>query len=103
MDPIEVTPFLPHEIERGPHAGFLSALVLALTNAFVRSSQRVNGVYPKDGTEAMEAPVKLKEFTDTPDTLPAASDWEGSIIYVSDGGGGDEFRGSNGTSWVTLG
>ncbi len=104
MDPIESTPFLPTQIEKGPHESFLAALLVALTNTFIRSAQRVNGVYPKDGTEAMEAPVKLRAVLDADLTtdFPAA-DWSGSVIYVSDGSGGTRFRGSNGTSWVNLG
>ena len=101
MDPIEQVPLMPTLIGKGPHEEFLSALILAITNAFVRSSQRVNGVYPKDGTEPMDAPVKLKEFTVA--TRPTASAWEGGIIYVSDGGAGAVFQGSNGTAWVNLG
>ena len=36
-------------------------------------------------------------------TLPVAEDNKGGIIYVSDGGAGAQFRGSNGTAWVNLG
>lgn len=35
--------------------------------------------------------------------IPAAADHEGEVIYVSDGGAGAEFQGSNGTAWVNLG
>ena len=40
----------------------------------------------------------------TTGTLPAASVLnEGEIVYVSDGGAGAVFQGSNGTAWVNLG
>ncbi len=108
MDPIEATPFLPSQIGRGPHEGFLSALILALTNAFVRSAQRVNGVLPKDGTEPMVAQLDFASFPVKPptyltSTLPTAADWEGGLIYVSNGSSGEKFRGSDGSSWVNLG
>lgn len=41
--------------------------------------------------------------TYTTATKPAASNYPGGIIYVSDGGAGAVFQGSNGTSWVNLG
>lgn len=41
--------------------------------------------------------------TYTTATMPAAADNPGKIIFVSDGGSGQEFKGSNGTSWVDLG
>jgi len=35
--------------------------------------------------------------------LPDPALHEGTIVYVSDGASGAVFRGSNGTSWVSLG
>jgi hypothetical protein len=47
-------------------------------------------------------PFRIIQYTAA--TLPTpASDYTGCIIYVSDGAPSTRFRGSNGTSWVTLG
>lgn len=43
----------------------------------------------------------LQTFTTA--TKPTAANWTGSIIYVSDGGAGAVFQGSNGAAWVNLG
>jgi len=45
--------------------------------------------------------VKAGVFTTA--TRPAAADYAGFIIYVSDGAGGSKFQGSDGSSWVSLG
>lgn len=63
--------------------------------------RRLNGVLPKDGSEAMTQPLVLATFTTA--TKPAAADWAGGVIYVSDGGAGNIIQASNGTSWVSLG
>lgn len=62
---------------------------------------RANASLPKDGSLSMVAPLRLMTFTTT--TLPDATVWVGSIIYVEDGSAGERFRGSNGTNWVNLG
>jgi hypothetical protein len=62
---------------------------------------RANNCVPLDGTEPMTAPMPLMSVL-TAD-IPDATLWEGCIIYVSDGGAGTRFRGSNGTAWVNLG
>jgi hypothetical protein len=72
-------------------------LVLYLTDL----STRADGSLPKDGTEAVTAPMTLATYTVA--TRPTASSYEGSIIYVSDGGAGAVFQGSDGSSWVNLG
>jgi hypothetical protein len=83
---------------------FGSDLIRTLTGLFTSVNMRVNRTLPKDGTEPMTAPLELMTYTDTPDTKPAAAAANaGSIIYVSDGGAGAKFRGSDGTSWVNLG
>lgn len=47
---------------------------------------------------------ELKPQTYTVATLPAASATNASsIAFVSDGGAGTKFRGSDGTAWVNLG
>ena len=101
MDPIETTPRLPTAIGSGPHVGFLRGLLQSLTDIMSRSAVRVNATLPKDGTEAMTAPLVLVTYTVA--TLPTASSWPGGVIYVSDGAAGAKFRGSDGTSWVNLG
>lgn len=87
---IEKTPGLPINPGSGPHQVFLAALVTQLQSLLVRIIDRTNGVYPGI-------------YTDTPDTKPVAADFEGTIIYVSDGGAGAKFRGSDGSAWVNLG
>ena len=83
--------------------GWASDIVKVLSGILAESNIRLNRVLPKDGTEAMTAQLPLATYTDTPDTKPTASDFPGSVIYVSDGGPGAVFRGSDGTSWVNLG
>ena len=86
---------LPSQIERGPHAGFLRSLLVFLQSAFIRAAARMNASYPKDGSEGLTAYTVA--------TRPAAASVPGAIIYVSDGGAGAVFQGSNGSAWVNLG
>lgn len=86
---------LPSQIERGPHAGFLRSLLVFFQNALIRAAARMNGCYPKDGSEGLTAYTVA--------TRPAAASAPGAIIYVSDGGAGAVFQGSNGSTWVNLG
>ncbi len=107
MDPVEPAT-LPLAVERGPHEGSLSALLQTLTTVFFRITHRLNAVLPKDGTEAMDAQLNFSTFpvkppTYTVATRPTASSWTGGVIYVSDGGAGAVFQGSNGSAWVNLG
>lgn len=44
---------------------------------------------------------RCPEFTVA--TIPAAADWKGRIIFVSDGGAGAKFQASTGSAWVNLG
>lgn len=62
---------------------------------------RINLCLPKDGSEAMTGPLPLVTYTTA--TKPSAVGRGGQIIYVSDGGAGNVYQGSNGTSWVSLG
>lgn len=89
--------------EPGLQSRFLSGLQRVLTELFVRYAHRLNRVLPTDGSEAMVGPLELMEYTDAPDTKPTAADYEGTVIYVSDGVAGAKFRGSDGTSWINLG
>lgn len=58
---------------------------------------RANASFPKDGTEAMAAPLLLKSYTVA--TVPTASLWTGAVIYVSDETGGATIAFSDGTDW----
>lgn len=100
MDPVTEKVLIPPAAP-GPHASDLEVLAKILLAEFFDHGFRLNRVLPKDGTEAMTAPLVLAEYTVA--TLPTASDWEGGVIYVSDGAAGQKFRGSDGTSWVNLG
>jgi hypothetical protein len=61
---------------------------------------RVNRCLPKDGSERPTAPLPLAVYTTA--TLPPASAWPGTIVFVSDAAGGHQLQGSDGTSWVFL-
>ncbi len=98
MKAVEEHPILP---SGGTLEASFNALLKELLRLFSISGYRLNRVLPKDGTEAMAAPLELMTYTVA--TLPTASDWAGAVIYVSDGGSGAVFRGSNGTAWVNLG
>lgn len=84
MDPV-AQPIQPIGIEDGrPQDKFLRGLLRTLQGFWSKELHRLNRVLPKDGTEAMTGPLEL--FTYTVATLPDASDFTGSVIYVSDGG-----------------
>lgn len=58
---------------------------------------RANVGLPQDGTDAMQAPLRLISYTVA--TVPTASLWEGALIYVSDETGGATPAFSDGTNW----
>lgn len=60
-------------------------------------ADRVNAAVMKDGTDGMVKPLPLKSYAVA--DLPAASDWEGAIVYVSDETGGATVAFSDGSSW----
>ena len=70
--------------ENRPQAQFLRAQLRNLEAFWSKALHRLNRVLPKDGTEAMTGPLELKTYTVS--TLPTASEFGGSVIYVSDGG-----------------
>lgn len=76
-------------------------MIRVLSGIFAEGNIRLNRVLPKDGTERMTAALPLLSVTVA--TLPTASENTGNIIFVSDGGAGAVFRGSDGTTWVSLG
>lgn len=78
-------PVQPIGIEKGrPQAKFLGDMLRTLQGFWSKHLHRLNLVLPKDGTEAMTGPLELNTYTVA--TLPDASDFGGSVIYVSDGG-----------------
>lgn len=101
MDPVESVPRLPGGVGPGPHSAFLGSLMRTLSDILIRIAVRLNSALPKDGTEAMTAPIVLASYTVA--TRPAAASWAGGVIYVSDGGAGAVFQGSDGSAWVNLG
>lgn len=61
---------------------------------------RANASLPKDGTESMTAPLKLKSFTVSELSGDyAASLWTGAMVYVSNETGGAVPAFSDGTNW----
>lgn len=58
---------------------------------------RANASFPKDGTERMQAPSRMKSYAVA--DLPDATLWEGATIYVSDESGGAVIAFSDGTNW----
>jgi hypothetical protein len=82
-------------------SSWAGSVVTVIANVIGQHGYRINRVLPKDGTEAMTAPLPLMTYTVA--TLPTAADYEGNIIYVSDGSAGENFRGSDGSTWVNLG
>lgn len=73
----------------------------AVIEAFQEHGLRLNLAITSDGETEMTAALILATFTVA--TLPTPADFEGGIIYVSDGAAGAKFRGSDGTAWVNLG
>jgi len=78
-----------------------SAHISQLLEVFQQYGYRLNRVVDENGLTPMQAPIVLAAFAVA--NLPPAADWEGAIIYVTDGGAGEKFRGSDNTSWVMLG
>jgi len=95
VNPAPETVLLPDPSSATFSASWASSLLVALRRAFLETGVRVNRLLPKDGTEG------LKAYTVA--TRPAAASAPGAVIYVSDGGAGAVFQGSNGASWVNLG
>lgn len=103
IEPVNERPIFP-SLGRADSAGvgtWSVSMIRQLTTVFQQYGFRLNNALLVDGGEAMENPLILATFTTS--TLPTASEWEGAIIYVSDGAVGEKFRGSNGTDWVNLG
>lgn len=101
--PVSERPLVPQAIPATLQGVLVwtNALLKQLLSIFAEYGFRLNLVFPKDGSEIMTGPIQLREYTTA--TKPTAADWEGAVIYVSDGGAGAVFQGSNGSSWVNLG
>lgn len=82
---------------KGGIESYVTSLYSTLFNLFQRIAVRVNAVLPKDGTEAMTRPLPLKQYA-TAD-LPAASAWEGCLVYDSTT---NQVKFSNGSAWGAL-
>lgn len=102
-EPVNERPIFPSVIKADAIGigNWAVSMIRQLTTVFQQYGYRLNRSITIDGAQAMDNPLVLATFTTT--TLPAAADWEGGIIYVSDGAAGAKFRGSDGTSWVNLG
>ncbi len=100
---VQETPGLPNPPRGLPIAltGWAGDMVKVLSGLLAATNIRVNRLLPKDGTEAMGAALPLQAVLVA--DLPAASANAGGVLYVSDGGPGAVFQGSDGTSWVNLG
>lgn len=96
-------PMFPSSVPSSPVrlAETVRAVLSQLTALLAESNFRLNRSLPTDGDEAMEAPLPLQILTVA--TLPPAGDWTGAIVFVSDGAAGAKFRGSDGTTWLSLG
>lgn len=71
---------------------------LDLTNAELHRrliAMRANAGYPQDGSGGK--PLVLQSYTVA--TVPAAADYTGAVIYVSDETGGATVAFSDGTNW----
>ena len=77
------------------------SLIQVLMVKFPEVIAQINRSVKTDGSQGMTQPLPLASFTIA--GRPAASLWTGSVIFVSDGGAGSVFQGSNGTAWVSLG
>lgn len=103
MEPVSERPALspPFGRDAPAIARWASSVTSIIVNVFQQFGYRLNRTLPKDGTEAMTGPLELETYTTA--TKPSASDYEASIIYVSDASAGSKFQGSDGSSWVSLG
>lgn len=70
----------------------------SLVTEFADHAQRLNGSLPKDGTEPMTGPFGL--FSVPASELPAASNYTGFAVYISDE---DSIGLSDGSNWIRVG
>ena len=62
-------------------------------------AQRLNGMIPKDGSEAPTNPLPLISSTVAGLASYPAASWEGALLYVSNETGGKTVAFSDGTNW----
>lgn len=99
MKPVPERPLFPQAVP-GTFAGvvgFTEVLVKQLVATFQEVGFRLNRTLPSDGSEAMTGPLSLMSYTVA--GLPAAADYEGAAVYVSDETGGAVLAFSDGTDW----
>lgn len=81
--------------------GLVERVLLAFGSSVYREfadhALRLNECLTVDGAEPMEKPFPLASYTVA--TVPTASEWEGSVIYVSNETGGKTLAFSDGTDW----
>ncbi len=96
-------PIFPSSVPSSPVrlAETVRAILGQLTTMLAETNFRLNRSLPTDGDEAMENPLPLQILTVA--TLPPAANWTGALVFVSDGAAGAKFRGSDGTTWLSLG
>lgn len=102
-EPVNERPIFPQLLRGDANAvgAWSTSMIRQLTTVFQQYGYRLNLALLADGSTVPSAPVPLQRVLAA--DLPPASEWEGAIIYVSDGAAGTRFRGSDGTNWVNLG
>ncbi len=73
----------------------LQGLAITLSNWVTTIAHRANQLFPKDGTESMDAAIPLKSFT--VGTLPVSTATH--LIFVSDETGGATLAFADGSNW----
>lgn len=86
--PVRVQAQLPYDI---------AGLVVQLQRIVAEFGVRLNGALQKDGSESMTGPIQLASYA-TAD-LPAAADYEGTIVYDSTT---NQVKFSDGSTWTAL-
>lgn len=91
----------PGGIHLNALARWATDLVRSIQGPLAEFGFRLNRVLARDGSESMDGPLPLKEYTVA--TRPAASAHPRAIIFVSDAAAGQKYQGSDGSSWLPLG
>lgn len=94
------TPVLPSGLPKLDPA--LGPLNRTLYQSLIDHSNRLNEGMQKDGSERARAPIPLAQVALA--DLPAASEWPGALLYVTDGGPGGTpaLMSSDGSTWSPL-
>lgn len=102
MIPVNERPLMPQTYP-ATFAGLMSFtgdLVRQLIAVFQEYGYRLNRVLPVDGSERMRGPLPLAHYT--VNTLPAASDHTGALVFVTDETDGPVAAFSDGTAWKRV-